>query len=102
LYHHTTSFVYSHAYLVVSSRRPHITNCHGFQLAASINSEREIAILMLMDEKDVMYPLNNYPQIREFAALLRFYSRSNSITIGLSIRLCCKDSQRCAVRPETT
>jgi hypothetical protein len=86
----------------------------GFQLAPSINSEREISILILMDEKDVMYPLKDYPQIREFAALLRqmpadkkwhgvnfwgysapepaqtperlyFYSKSNSITIGFSM-----------------
>jgi hypothetical protein len=42
----------------------------GFRLEFNVNIEGEVAILIVMDEKDVMYPLGTYPEIREFAAML--------------------------------
>jgi len=42
----------------------------GFRLEFSVSSQGEVSILVMMDDKDVMYPLGNYPEIREFAAML--------------------------------
>jgi hypothetical protein len=42
----------------------------GFRLEFNVNSEGEVAILIIMDEKDVLYPLGLYPEIREFSAML--------------------------------
>ena len=42
----------------------------GFKMQASINSEGELSIRVLMDHKDVVFPIVTYPEIREFAAML--------------------------------
>ena len=42
----------------------------GFRIEFSVNVEGEVAILIVMDDKDAMYPLGTYPEIREFAAML--------------------------------
>ena len=42
----------------------------GFRLEFNVNSEGEVAILIIMDEKDVLYRLGPYPEIREFSAML--------------------------------
>jgi hypothetical protein len=42
----------------------------GFKIAAAINSEGEVSIRVLMDQKDIVLPIVTYPEIREFAALL--------------------------------
>jgi len=42
----------------------------GFKMQASINSEGEVSIRVLMDNKDVVFPIVTYPEIREFAAML--------------------------------
>jgi hypothetical protein len=97
---------------VVANALPRVS-APGFQLQVSINSDREISFLIFMDEKDVMYPIGTYPQIREFSAMLHqmpadrnwhgihfwgftapesantperyyFYRRSDSITFGFS------------------
>ena len=42
----------------------------GFRLEFNVNSEGEVAILIIMDEKDVLYPLGLYPEVRELSAML--------------------------------
>ncbi len=42
----------------------------GFRLEFSVSSQGEVSILVMMDAKDVMYPLSSYPEIREFEAML--------------------------------
>ena len=42
----------------------------GFKTQASMNSEGEVSIRVLMDHKDVVFPIVTYPEIREFAAML--------------------------------
>ena len=43
----------------------------GFRLTFSVGSEGELYMLLSMDAKDVAYPLGPYPQIQEFATMLR-------------------------------
>jgi hypothetical protein len=43
----------------------------GFRLTFSVGSEGELNMLLTMDAKDVAYPLGPYPQIQEFATMLR-------------------------------
>ena len=43
----------------------------GFQLNFLIDSSGELKILINMQAKDVAYPLTSYPEIREFAEMLR-------------------------------
>jgi len=43
----------------------------GFHLAFQINSGGELRIMLTMLAKDVGYPLASYPQIQEFAEMLR-------------------------------
>ncbi len=50
----------------------------GFRLEFNVNSEGEVAILILMEEKDAMYPLETYPEIREFSAMLSRVSPGQS------------------------
>jgi hypothetical protein len=42
----------------------------GFQLEFNVNSAGGVSILIMMDQKDAMYPLGTYPEIREFSAML--------------------------------
>jgi len=43
----------------------------GFRLTFSVSSDGELNMLLSMDAKDVAYPLGPYPQIQEFATMLR-------------------------------
>ena len=42
----------------------------GLRAEFSLDIEGELSMLIVMDEKDVMYPLAPYPVIREFSAML--------------------------------
>jgi hypothetical protein len=42
----------------------------GFRLEFRVSGEGEVAILIVMEDKDVTYPLVKYPEIREFSAML--------------------------------
>jgi hypothetical protein len=42
----------------------------GFRLEFTVSSQGEVSVLVMMDAKDVMYPLGSYPEIREFGAML--------------------------------
>ena len=41
----------------------------GFRLSIAVGSEGEVSILLRMAERDLMYPLGPYPEIREFTAM---------------------------------
>jgi hypothetical protein len=42
----------------------------GLRAEFSLSTEGDVSMLIVMDEKDVMYPLAPYPVIREFSAML--------------------------------
>jgi hypothetical protein len=42
----------------------------GFRLSFTVGSEGEVAILLQIAERDLMYPMGPYPEIREFVAVL--------------------------------
>jgi hypothetical protein len=56
------------AVVVVDSVPPLIRE--GFRLTCSVNSDGEVSMLLVMERKNVMYPIGTYPQIREFTAML--------------------------------
>jgi len=41
----------------------------GFRLSTAVGSEGELSILLRIAERDLMYPLGPYPEIREFIAM---------------------------------
>ena len=41
-----------------------------FQLSCSVGGDGEVSIRLVMDRKNVVYPISTYPKIREFAAML--------------------------------
>lgn len=43
----------------------------GFDVAAAIDAEGEVSIRLLMDQKDIVFPIGIYPEIREFAAMMQ-------------------------------
>jgi hypothetical protein len=42
----------------------------GFRLSGHVNSHGEVSLLLSMTQKNVLYPIGSYPEIREFAAML--------------------------------
>jgi hypothetical protein len=42
----------------------------GLRLSFSLGSEGEVAIMLNIPERDLMYPVSPYPEIREFIAML--------------------------------
>lgn len=42
----------------------------GFRIEFSVSGEGDVSILITAEEKDVMYPLGAYPEIREFSKML--------------------------------
>jgi hypothetical protein len=44
----------------------------GFQITAAVGADREVSIRLLMDQKDIVFPIVIYPEIRDFSAMLEF------------------------------
>lgn len=42
----------------------------GIKLSGTISTEGEVALLLSLESKNVMYPLGNFAEIREFATML--------------------------------
>ena len=47
-------------------------NPRGFYLTASLAAGGELTLSLLISDREVMYPLGPYPQIREFAAMVDY------------------------------
>jgi hypothetical protein len=70
----------------------------GFRLSFTVGSEGEVSILLQIVERDLMYPMGPYPEIREFVAVLEqlktdkpwrgvhFYAYTNQGTSGGALR----------------
>lgn len=42
----------------------------GIKLSGNISSEGEVSLLFSLEQKNVLYPLGNFPEVREFADML--------------------------------
>jgi len=42
----------------------------GFRLSSQVNGQGEVSLLFSVAQKNLMYPISSYPEIREFASLL--------------------------------
>ncbi|MBN1567412.1 MAG: hypothetical protein JXA73_06170 [Acidobacteria bacterium] len=70
----------------------------GFRLSFAVGSDGEVSILLQIAERDLMYPLGPYPEIREFVAVLEhlradkpwrglhFYAYTNQETSGSALK----------------
>jgi len=47
-------------------------NPRGFYLTASLAADGELTLSLLISDREVIYPLGPYPQIREFAAMVDY------------------------------
>ena len=60
----------------------------GFRFLIAIGSENEPSILLRMTEKDLMYPIGPYPEVRELSVMLeRLLCPAMSGAVSTSMRI---------------